>query len=164
MEVSKTKYFPCNYMFKVSNRNSRARGEICSKLTMASSGIFIVTFEHISHLVLVFLLLTLSWVSTKRRPSKPVFFLARCTRARCALFCNFFYYKHLLSNEFLAGNSLMKMSDKITVNFRNFFVGVRRREMYFGKFFKVARAYLKSDIVQNVALNESHLLKNFVKN
>ena len=58
----------------------------------------------------------------------------------------------------------MKMSNKITVNFRNFFVGVRRREMYFGKSFKVARAYLKSDIVQNLALNESHLLKNFVKN
>ena len=52
------------------------------------------------------------------------------------------------------------MSNKITVNFRNFFVGVRRREMYFGKSLKVARA---SDIVQNLALNESHLLKYFVK-
>ena len=60
MEVSKTKYFPYNYMFKVNNRNTRARCETCSKLTMALSGIFIVTFEHISHIVLVFLLLTLS--------------------------------------------------------------------------------------------------------
>ena len=39
----KDKIFSCNYMFKVDNRNTRARGEICSKLTMASSGIFIVT-------------------------------------------------------------------------------------------------------------------------
>ena len=42
--------------------------EICSKLTIKTpeqrqwrrSGVFIVNFEHISHLVLVFLLLTLS--------------------------------------------------------------------------------------------------------
>ena len=40
-----------NYMFKVNNRNTRARRR---------SGIFIVNFEHISHLVLVFLLLTLN--------------------------------------------------------------------------------------------------------
>ena len=58
----------CQYMFKVSNRNTRARCEICSKLTMKTperhhwrrSGVFIVNFEHILHLVLVFLLLTLS--------------------------------------------------------------------------------------------------------
>ena len=57
-----------NCMFKVNNRNTRARCEICSKLTikipercqLRRSGIFIVNFEHISHLVLVFLLLTLS--------------------------------------------------------------------------------------------------------
>ena len=56
----------CNYMFKVSNRNTRC--EICSKLTIKTpkrrhwrhSGVFIVNFEYISHLVLVFLLLTLS--------------------------------------------------------------------------------------------------------
>ena len=56
-----------NYMFKVNNRNTRTRCEICSKLTIRipeqrhwrRSGIFIVNFEHISHLVLVFLLLTL---------------------------------------------------------------------------------------------------------
>ena len=57
-----------NYMFKVNNRNTRTRCEICSKLTTKTpeprywrrSGVFIVNFEHISHLVLVFLLLTLS--------------------------------------------------------------------------------------------------------
>ena len=43
------------YLLKVNNRNTRTRCEICSKLT-----IFIVKSEHISHLVLVFLLLTLN--------------------------------------------------------------------------------------------------------
>ena len=47
-----------NYMLKVNNRNTRTRCETCSKLN--NKGIFIVNFEHISHLVLVFLLLTLS--------------------------------------------------------------------------------------------------------
>ena len=36
-----------NYLFKVNNRNTR-------------SGVFIVNFEHISNLILVFLLLILS--------------------------------------------------------------------------------------------------------
>ena len=52
-----------NYMFKVNNINTRTRSEICSKLTiktpkrrkMRRSGVFIVNFEHISHLVLGFL-------------------------------------------------------------------------------------------------------------
>ena len=56
------------YMFKVNNKNTRTRCEICSKLTVKTterrkwrcSGVCIVNFEHISHLVLVFLLLTLS--------------------------------------------------------------------------------------------------------
>ena len=58
-------YSASNYMYKV---NSRSRGEICSKLTIKTperlycyrSGIFIINFEYISHLVLAFLLLTLS--------------------------------------------------------------------------------------------------------
>ena len=59
--------FPAgNYMFKVT---SRTRCKICSKLTIKTPerwrqrcrfGFFIVNFEHILHLVLVFLLLTLS--------------------------------------------------------------------------------------------------------
>ena len=55
------------YMFKVNNKNARVRCEICSKLTIKTerrhwcrSNVFIVNFEHIPHLVLVFLLLTLS--------------------------------------------------------------------------------------------------------
>ena len=57
-----------NYIFKVNNKNTRTRCVICSKLTIKTperhhwcrSGVFIVNFEHISHLVLAFLWLTLS--------------------------------------------------------------------------------------------------------
>ena len=45
------------YMFKFNNRNTRTRCEICSKLTIKTpDGVFIINFEHISRLVLVFLL------------------------------------------------------------------------------------------------------------
>ena len=55
-------------MFKVDNKNTRTRCEISSKLTIKTlerrhwrrSSVFIVNFEHISHLVLMFLLLTLN--------------------------------------------------------------------------------------------------------
>ena len=55
-------------MFKINNRSAGIRREICSKLTIKIPerrnwrrfGIFIVNFEHISHLALVFVLLTLS--------------------------------------------------------------------------------------------------------
>ena len=57
-----------NYEFKVNNKNSRTKSEICSKLTIKTpkrrhwrrSGVFIVNSEHISHFVLVFLSLTLT--------------------------------------------------------------------------------------------------------
>ena len=56
------------YLLKVNTKNTRTRFEICSKLTIKipkgrqwrSSGILIVNFKHILHLVLVFLLLTLN--------------------------------------------------------------------------------------------------------
>ena len=58
------------YLLKVNNRNTGTRCEICSKLTIKTPerrqwhrpgvGVFIVNFEHISHLVLDFLLLTLN--------------------------------------------------------------------------------------------------------
>ena len=54
------------YLLKVNNGSTRTRCEICSKLTIKipewrhASFFFIVNFEHISHLVLVFLLLTLN--------------------------------------------------------------------------------------------------------
>ena len=59
---------PANtYLFKVNNRKTEKSCEICSKLTIKTperrqprrSGIFI-NFEYISHLFLVFLLLTLN--------------------------------------------------------------------------------------------------------
>ena len=59
--------FPVNiFLFKVNNRNTRNRCEICSKLIIKTperrqrrrSCVFIVNFEHISHLFLVFLLLS----------------------------------------------------------------------------------------------------------
>ena len=60
---------PANiFLFKVNNRNSRKRCEICSKLTTKTpeirqwvrSSVFIVNFKHFLHLFLVFLLLTLN--------------------------------------------------------------------------------------------------------
>ena len=55
-------------LLKVNNRNTRTSYEICSKLTIKTPerrqwcrfGVFIINFEHISHRVLVFLLLTLN--------------------------------------------------------------------------------------------------------
>ena len=55
-------------LLKVNIRNTRTRCEICSKLTIKTpegrhwhpSGVFIVNFEHISYLVLVFVFLTLN--------------------------------------------------------------------------------------------------------
>ena len=56
------------YLLKINNTNTRKRFKICSKLTVKTperrhqrrSGVFIVNFEHISHLFLVFLLPTLN--------------------------------------------------------------------------------------------------------
>ena len=49
------------YLLKVNNRNRRRRSKISSKFTKKhQNDVFIINFEHISHLVLVFLLLTLS--------------------------------------------------------------------------------------------------------
>ena len=61
-------YLASIYLLKVTNRNTRKRCKTCSKLTIKTpqrrhwqrSGVFIVNFEHISHLVLVFLYLALN--------------------------------------------------------------------------------------------------------
>ena len=47
------------YLFKVNNRNTRKRYEICSKLAIKTrqclrSSVFIVNFERLSHLFLRF--------------------------------------------------------------------------------------------------------------
>ena len=52
-----------NYMFKFNNRNTKTRGVICSDCKICPcrrSDLFIINFQHISHLVIVFLLST--WV------------------------------------------------------------------------------------------------------
>ena len=53
------------YMLKVNGKNTRARCEICSKLTIKTperrrSGVFIVNFEHVSHVALAILSLALN--------------------------------------------------------------------------------------------------------
>ena len=54
--IHRTMLLPANiYLFEVNNRNTRKMCEICSKLTIKTperrpSGVFIVNFEHISHL------------------------------------------------------------------------------------------------------------------
>ena len=55
------------YLFKVNNRNSRKSCEICSKLTIKRrrSVVFIIKYEHVSYVFLLFLLLTLSWECTQ---------------------------------------------------------------------------------------------------
>ena len=67
--------FPAKiYLLKVNNRDTRKRCKISSKLTIKTperrhwrrSDVFIVNFEHISHLFLLFLLLTVTWVGTNR--------------------------------------------------------------------------------------------------
>ena len=68
------------YMFKINNRNTRIRCEMRSILTIKTpgrrqwhrSGVFIVNFEHISHLVVVFLLLT--WADKYRMETHIVTF------------------------------------------------------------------------------------------
>ena len=51
------------YLLKVNKANTGAKCETCSKLTIKTperrSGVFVVNFEHISHLVLAFLSVTL---------------------------------------------------------------------------------------------------------
>ena len=68
-------------MLKVNNINTITRCEICSKLTIKTpewrhwhrSGVFIFNFEHSSHVVLVFLSLTLSTqIQAGFYPSSPI--------------------------------------------------------------------------------------------
>ena len=65
-EGFRRKSYPTDiFLFKVNDRNIRTMGEICSKLTIKTperrnwrrSSVFIVNFEQISQIVLVFLLL-----------------------------------------------------------------------------------------------------------
>ena len=82
-------------MFRVNNRNTRTRCEICSNLTIKTpewrqwrrSGVFIVNFEDILHLVLVFLLLTF-WASKCRLvKSPPHMVISKQVERRYTKFC-----------------------------------------------------------------------------
>ena len=75
------------YSLKVNNKDTRKRSEICSKLTIRKperrhwpcSGFFIVNFEHISHLLLVLLLLNkvnVRYHLLRRRGLKSAFVLS----------------------------------------------------------------------------------------
>ena len=56
-----TSCYPANiYLFKVNNRNTRKRCEICSKLTIKAPDVFNDKFGDIPQLFLVFLSLTLN--------------------------------------------------------------------------------------------------------
>ena len=67
-----------NYMFRVNNRSTRTRCEVCSKLTIKTperchcrrSGVFIVNLEHISHLVSIvnFEQVNAGWVDVWQGP------------------------------------------------------------------------------------------------
>ena len=59
-------HIPANiYRYKINNRNTRKKFEVCSKLTIKTlewrswrpSGIFVFNIEHLSHLLVMFLLL-----------------------------------------------------------------------------------------------------------
>ena len=66
---------PVITMFKVNNRNSRTKCQICLKLTIGVIGVVLkslfVNFEYIFHLVIVFLLSTLR----RYMPGKIRYFL-----------------------------------------------------------------------------------------
>ena len=58
LAIKYPQYLANNYEFKVNNRGTKERCEICSKLTAKTpdrrqwrcSGVFIVNFQHILHL------------------------------------------------------------------------------------------------------------------
>ena len=88
-------------LFKVNNKNIRKRCEICSNLTTKTrywhcSGIFIVNFEHISHLFGVFLLLTLNKQKLNERTPKP-----RIPFSPLFTYTSLFYTKILVYNGFI---------------------------------------------------------------
>ena len=80
-----------NYVFKVNSRNTRTRCEIYSKLKIkipkpchwCRSGVFIVNFGHISHIVLEFLLLTMtSYMPTGKGLHSESFFIIHVLRTQ----------------------------------------------------------------------------------
>ena len=92
MEINPTNIF----LFKVNNRNSKKRCKIYLKLTIKTpewrqwrcSGVFVVNFEHISQLFLLFLLLNLNRYmltgnTPRDSPRQSVFCRGFCRGKQC---------------------------------------------------------------------------------
>ena len=83
-----------NYIIKVNHGNRRTGCEICLKLTIKTPerrqwcrfGVFIVNFKHTSHLVLLFLLLTLWTCKCQHGSPLPINTSSRSTRERSERF------------------------------------------------------------------------------
>ena len=141
-----------NHMFKVKNRNSRTKCEICSKLTIKTpelrnwhrSGVFIVNFEHISHIVLVSLFLTLSrWI-----PTRIAFLMNWIQRIKLFwIFWNIYLFQQilmtssksildivfvLLQKKNLNRNRLFSFIPKIWIYFIKFIIQDRAAHLAFG--------------------------------
>ena len=58
-------HFPdVNYLFSVNNGNTKRMFGICPKLTIKTPDVFIVNFDRISHIVLLFPYLSFQQVNT----------------------------------------------------------------------------------------------------
>ena len=96
ISISGINWFPAKiYLFKVNNRNTKKRCEISSKLIIKTPerrqwghcGVLIFNFEHISHLFLVFLLLTLTGLGlTTLLKLLPPLFSAFCCSLAIAVY------------------------------------------------------------------------------
>ena len=97
-------------MFMVNSRNTRTKCEQGgTRCHWRRSGVFIVNFEHISHLVLVvFLLLTLS----REMPAGSVFVLIEVVKTRCKMF---FIYLKLILQITISINHFQRKINKIYI-------------------------------------------------
>ena len=77
-------------LFRVNNKNTRERCEICSKSAIKTSeqclsGVFTVNFEYLSHLVLVLLLLTLNMYLLAGTEIKSIGLKDKCTKTKSSM-------------------------------------------------------------------------------
>ena len=102
-----------NFLFNINNRSTKRRGEICSKFLIKipewrhwhGRDVFIVNFQHISHLFLVFLLFTLNkWMLA----GKGLHTLCRWRElsSKVLAFCNKSYLQLLLDSTCLVDSRI----------------------------------------------------------